>query len=131
MALMSNLGHSQSFFKPVPSSITYETNKRGINDVWLLRPSVTLTAMQINFDGTVKPLSSLGTGVSYSHFIDNEGTPYQNFGANLIVLFGTQTELDISVAGTISLWQYLNLGIGYGFMNKNVFLLTGITYNFN
>jgi len=102
-----------------------------------VRPAVTISAMSITFgeQTTVEPLSSVGTGISYSHFIEQNGEPYQNFSANFLVLFGTElaevSPLELSIAGSISLYQYLNLGIGYNLMDKKVFLLTGVSINFN
>lgn len=137
LALMANMTYSQGFFRGV-DKLTYTENKRGINDVWLVRPMVQLSAMSISLSSpaTVAPLSSLGTGISYSKFVPKEdGEPYQVFSANLIVLFGTEmvevAPLKLSVAGTISLWQYLSVGLGYSFSDKNVFILTGLAYNFN
>jgi hypothetical protein len=128
---------SQGFFKPVHDNLTYTTNKRGINDTWLVRPIVQLSAMEIVFTDpvTVQPLNSLGTGISYSHFIQQNGSPYQNISANLLVLFGTEmvdtAPLKLSIAGTVTLWQYFSIGGGYNCMDKKFFILTGISYNFN
>jgi hypothetical protein len=107
--------------------------------LWLVRPVVTLTATRFDLGKivTVSPLSSLGTGVSYSHFISVNGEPYNNFGANLLVLF-TQDLMDggvepakLSLAGTISFLQYVSVGAGYSFAENKVFLLSGIVYNFS
>lgn len=137
LALIASVGYSQGFFKPI-GSLTYSENKRGVNDVWLIRPMVQLSAMQISLSSpaTIAPLSSLGTGISYSKFVPKEdGDPYQVFSANLIVLFGTEVvevaPLKLSIAGTVSLWQYLSVGLGYSFSDKNLFILSGIAWNFN
>ena len=128
---------AQGFFSKVPSDLSYSANKRGVNDAWLIRPTVQLTAVQILFGKTteVKSLSQVGTGVSYAHFVDNGGVPYQNFSADLILLYGTEfTEvapLKLSLALSVTAWQYLSFGGGYSFMDKRFFLLTGITYRFN
>ncbi len=130
-------GQSQGFWRPVSADIFPKGVDRSVVSVWLVRPAVTITAMQIVFgeQTIVQPLSSIGTGVSYSHFIDQNGEPYQNFSANLLFLFGTELAevppLELSIAGTVSLWQYLSIGAGYNFMDKKVFLLTGIAINFN
>lgn len=137
IVLTSNLAYSQGFFRPVPKSLDYSVNKRGINDTWLIRPTVQLTAMQIMFGETteVKSLSQVGTGISYAHFIDQNGLPYQNFSADLIVLYGTEftdvAPLKLSLALSVTAWQYLSFGGGYSFSDKKFFLLTGITYRFN
>lgn len=137
MLFLPLLGHSQAFFKAVDKSIISDKNDRGVASVWLVRPAVTISAMSITFgeQTTVEPLSSVGTGISYSHFIEQNGEPYQNVSVNLLVLFGTEvaevSPLELSVAGTVSLWQYLSLGAGFNFMDHKVFLLTGVAINFN
>ena len=112
---------------------------------WLFRPAVTVSAMQFIFENPVKvsTLTSLGTGISYSHFINQDDLPYQNFAANLLILFGTEkaeptkkqetivSPVELSVAGTVTLWQNLSFGAGYNFADKKAFLLTGVTFNFN
>lgn len=98
---------------------------------------VTLSALQFNFvkPTTVSSLSSLGTGISYSHFVEANTEPYCNYAFNLLALFGTEiadvSPLELSLAATVSAFQYINVGIGFNFANKNAFLLTGIQYNFN
>ena len=131
------LGHSQGFFKPVPDDLAFKTNERGVASTWLFRPVVQLSAMQITLGNptTVQALSSLGTGVSYAHFTEANGVPYQNVAASLLVLFGTEvtdvSPLEMSVAGTVTLWQYMSVGCGYNFMGKSFFILTGVSYSFN
>ena len=131
------LSSAQAFFKPVSTDIFPKGADRSAASVWLVRPAVTISAMSITFgeQAVVQPLSSVGTGISYSHFIEQEGAPYQNFSANLLVLFGTElaevSPLELSIAGTVSLWQYLSLGAGYNLMDKKFFLLTGVAINFN
>lgn len=136
----------KGFFRPIDKSLfkTVQTIDGGVKvdratSLWLVRPVVTLTATRFNLGNpvTVAPLSSLGTGVSYTHFISVNGEPYANYGANLLVLF-TQDLIDggvepakLSLAGTISFLQYVSVGAGYSFADRKVFLLTGIVYNFN
>ena len=132
------LSHAQGFFKPVTTDIFPQGADRSMASVWLVRPMVQLSAMQINLGSptTVQPLSSLGTGVSYAKFTPNEnGEPYQVFSANLLVLFGTEmvevAPMKLSIAAGVTCWQYLSIGFGYSFTDKRAFLLTGISYSFN
>jgi len=131
------LSHAQGFFRPVSKDIFPVGADRSMASQWLVRPYFNITAIRINLTTptTVVPLSSLGTGVSYSLFRDNEGEPYQVFAANLAVLFGTDitevSPLELSIAATVTGWQYLSFGAGYDFSNKNVFLLTSFSFNFN
>ena len=131
------LSHSQGFFRPVKADIFNEAKDRGITNVWLVRPQVIINAMQIVLTNPVevRSLNSIGTGISYARFNEINGDPYQNFAADLSVLFGTNvtevSPLELSLAGSITLWQYLSLGVGYNFMDRKAFLLTGISYRFN
>lgn len=126
------------FFRPVDNELfTARDGQRAPSPVWLFRPVVTVTAMQFNFEKptTVTSLSSLGTGISYSHFIEANNEPYCNYSFSLLALFGTEiadvSPLELSIAATVSAFQYINVGIGFNFANKNAFLLTGISYSFN
>jgi hypothetical protein len=129
----------RGFFKPVPKSIqTVDGSiKADASNYWLFRPMVTISAMQFTFGDPVmvQSFSSLGTGITYSHFITQNSEPYANFGANLMVLFTQDINAlepaKLSVAGTVSILQYLNFGGGYSFSSGKLFLLTGVQYNFN
>ena len=127
------------FFKPVPKDL-FKTEKLAAIEnpsVWLFRPVVELTALQFTFAKPVEvnSLSSLGTGISYQHFIEVDGEPYNNFGVNGLVLFsqnlGGIEPARLSIAVTVSTLQFVNIGIGYNLGLKQAFVLTGITYNFN
>lgn len=121
------------FFKPVSKEIV--ASDRAIQSQWLFRPAVTISAMMFvpstekGFE--VQPLAAAGGGLSYQHFIDVKGEPYNNFGVSLLALFNTNGQAAMSVAGAVNAWQYLNVGFGYNFTQKNIFFLTGISYSFN
>jgi len=134
----------KGFFKPINKALflPIETIDRNLKvdettSFWLFRPVVTLSAMQFILEKpvTVTTLSSLGTGISYSHFINSNGAPYMNYAFNFLVLFGTEiadvSPLELSLAATVSAFQYVNVGIGYNFYDKKAFVLTGIQFNFN
>ena len=128
----------KGFLKPVPDNIL--ARNPGHSE-WLFRPSVTITAMKYTYiheEGKpfeVSSFSEIGVGLSYQHFIDNEGALYNNYGFSLLFLFkavpGETNEPGISLAGTVNVLQYINLGAGFDLTNKKVFLLTGIIYSFN
>ena len=129
----------KGFFKPVPDNL-FKDRAVGTS-VWYFRPAVTVTAMKFTYihqEGQPFELSAFqnaGVGLSYQHFINNEGTSYNDFGVSALFLFraiaGETTNADLSLAGTVNLWQYINVGAGYDFTNKKVFFLTGVTYSFN
>jgi len=128
----------KGFFGPVDNELfTAKDGQRVRSSVWLFRPVVSVTAMQFNFEKptTVTSLSSLGTGISYSHFVEANNEPYCNYAFNLLALFGTEiadvSPVELSLAATISAFQYINVGAGFNFADKHFFLLTGVQFNFN
>ena len=131
------------FFKPLPYNL-FESDQSafkatGTPSIWILRPAVTITAMQFVPDKTkgfvVNAFNSAGTGVSYNHYIEQNGAPYANYGFTLLLLYGYDigsiTPASLSFAGTVTAWQLVNVGIGYSPQLKKPFLLTGIVFNFN
>jgi len=128
----------KGFFSPVDKELfTAKDGIRAPSSVWLFRPVVSVTAMQFNFEKptTVASLSSLGTGLSFSHFIEANGQPYANYAFNLLALFGTEitdvSPVELSLAATVSAFQYINVGAGFNFADKHFFLLSGVQFNFN
>jgi hypothetical protein len=133
----------QGFFRPIERNIfvpEFPGEKpfvEGTSHLWLFRPAVSISAMQFNFNSpmTVSTLSSFGTGISYSKIINQNNLPYNVFSANFLILYtdklGSTEPVNLSLAGTITFLQYISVGLGYSFGNKNLFMLTGVTYNFN
>jgi len=130
----------KGFFKPVSPELTVKTRDVENPSVWLFRPAIEISALQLMYNKDLKQfdassLTSAGLGISFAHFINNEGQPYSNYGFNLLCLFDTQinsvTETGISLAGTVSAFELISVGAGYNFGVKKFLLLTGITYNFN
>lgn len=129
------------FFRPVNKQMFQLKNVAvAPANIWIFRPAIEITATQLTWNKTTKvfdisSFQSMGLGVSYQHFISIDGLPYTNFGINALLLFDTtpiQTnEAALSGAITISALQYFNAGAGYNFGAKTLFLLLGITYNFN
>ena len=137
LLLAANLAHGQGFFKPVDKGM-FNVGERSPQGIWLIRPTVQLSAMQIMFGEVteVRSLSSLGTGVSYAHFTSHDGEPYQDFAVDVSVLFGPEKKeavspLNLSLAISATGWQYLTIGAGYSLTVKKFFLLSGISYRFN
>lgn len=132
--------HWKGFFKPVTiNPAVKDLGTRAGTSVWLFRPTVSISAIQLVWDKTTKEfnatsLNSAGFGIGYQHFIDVEGKPYNNFGFNALLLFDivpTETApTALSGALTVSAFQYLNVGAGYNFGLKTPFLLTGVTVKF-
>jgi hypothetical protein len=128
----------RGFWKPVNNDMFIaKLGQRAPSSVVKVRPVVSITAMCFNLKkpSTVSSLNSLGTGVSVSHFIDVNGEPYMNYAFNFLALFGTEiadiAPLELSLAATVSAFQYINVGVGYNFADKCPFLMTGVQFNFN
>jgi hypothetical protein len=145
--LISLQGFSQSpfkgFFRPVQDNIfepAYSLGAMSVNpSAWLFRPTVSISAMQLIPDKEktfiVNSFSSVGTGLSYNHYINLNGSPYSDYGFNLLVLynynFNGVSPLNLSFAGTVTAFQLINCGVGYSPILNKPFILTGITYSFN
>jgi hypothetical protein len=129
------------FFKPVDKNLfsLMATSPGKTTNVWMFRPTVSITAMQFVPDKEqgflVNAFNSAGTGISYNHYIEQNGEPYANYGFNLLLLFGYDTSettpASLSFAGTVTAFQLINLGIGYSPQIKKPFILTGIAITFN
>lgn len=134
------------FWKPVehdlftnPDVMTF----RGIEDpnqgIWLFKFDAQITAVQLLWDKINKkflasPLSSAGPGIGYRHYIQYNGEPYCNFGVNLLCLVGYDwTEIstaNLSLVGTVTFLDYVNVGGGYNFTEKAPMILMGAIVKF-
>lgn len=143
-------GFSQSAWDGFLRPVTYQQFKNHVtanslkqatagSSVWLFRPAIEISATQLIYDRSTKDwtsssFTSAGLGLGYQHYIDNNGTPYNNYGFNLLMLFTaipTETSpASISFAGTFSALKFIDVGGGYNVTTKNPFVLLGITYNF-
>lgn len=134
------------FFKPVENDLFTNPDVmtfRGIDDpaagVWLFKFDAQITAVQLLWDKENKkflasPLSSAGPGIGYRHYVQYNGEPYCNFGVNLLCLIGYDwTEIstaNLSLAGTITFLDYINVGGGYSFTEKAPLILMGAIVKF-
>lgn len=149
LALFSLTLFSQSkwdgFFKPVGQEMFFSKVKGtagealGTPNVWLFRPAVELSAIQLNWNKDLKgfdasAFTSAGLGVGYQHYIEVDGSPYNNYGFNALVLLDmvpTETSATgISGVLAVNALKVVSMGPGYNFTTKTFFILTGITYNF-
>lgn len=142
VVLLPISAHSQGpftgFFKPTNRVLKFDKSRADFaQDVWLFRPTIAVTAMQFFIESPVQvaSLSQLGTGLSYARYTAKpDGTPYESFGANFLVLFSQDlagvepTKLSFAITGTA--FQYVSIGGGYSLGDKKFFILTGITYSF-
>lgn len=126
----------ENFFGSMPTPIILK--ERAVTNQWFPRPKLQLTAIQIfpGEESETRMLSSFGIGFSWAHFTPQEDVLYQDFSVDLSLLLGgdvtkEKNPLELSVAGTITGWQYMTVGGGYNFMMKKWFALLGASYSFN
>ncbi|HOG38263.1 MAG TPA: hypothetical protein PLD95_02210 [bacterium] len=136
----------KGFWKPVeddlftnPEIMTF----RGIEDptrgIWLFKFDAQITAVQLLWSKEKKkflatPLSSTGLGIGYRHYVQYNSEPYCDFAINLLWLVGFEwnepTEADFSLASTVTILEYVNIGGGYNFTEKSPLLLMGAIVKF-
>jgi len=135
-------GPFSGFFKPVPRDLP--NGSLMIDDTaeefaWLFRPTVGITAVQLAYNKETKkfdasPLSSIGPGIGLRHYIMVNGEPYNNYGFNVIALLGytfdEENDASIGLIGTFNFMEYVNLGGGYNFTQKQFIIITGAVIKF-
>jgi hypothetical protein len=141
--LFATVNAQVKFFNPVPDNLFKEpvSGAKAIENpsVWLFRPVATVTAIQLNWNKATKSfdataLSSAGLGVSYAHFIESNGLPYNNFSVNALLLLGASLETpepaSVSLALTGSFMNFISVGGLYNFGSKSFGILTGVAIKF-
>lgn len=137
-------GFSQGFFKPVDSGMFKNADgvkTLAVTQKWEFRPAIAITAVQLNWNKLTKQFDAsafnqAGVGVGYHHFVElADGTPFNNFGFNGILLLGADDILNpttptIAFAVTGNFLQYVQLGTLYNFTNKSFGILTGVNLRF-
>lgn len=130
------------FFQPVRSDLFEQGSLKTLENanIWLFRPVASITAVQLNWNKLSKQfdasaLSSAGVGVGYQHYVElPDGSPYNNYGGNLLLLLGAdinQVEpATISLALTGSFLNFINVGGLYNFTNNNFGILTSVSVKF-
>lgn len=100
------------------------------------RPAAEMTAVQFTYNKDTKvfktsTFKSAGVGLGYQNYVERNGQIINNYGVNaLLMLDASNPDAGIAIAGTINALQFVNLGCGYNFTEKQFFLLTGAVYNF-
>jgi hypothetical protein len=134
---------SAQFFRPVPKDLF--SGDRAVKSEFLLRPAVNVASNLFKWDNTLKKVynmsfARIGMGVSYAHYIEVEGEPYNNFSINLLALMPTGTEISyMSFGVTFAALDVFGLSISAGPLydfNKerpfieNIGLMTGVQMTF-
>lgn len=140
-------GPFDGFFKPV-TNVQYlkHIKAKSVAEVvpsgtWFVRPAVEAVGMKYTYNKDLKQVEvgsflATGFGVGYQHYVESNGEPYNNYGFNLLLLFNTipleesTNEAGISLAGTFSALKFIDIGGGYDFAMKELFVLTGLKLNF-
>lgn len=136
----------KGFFRPVENDLFTNVNVmtfRGVTDttkgVWLFKFDAEITAVQLFYDKDNKkwiasPLSSAGPGIGFRHYIQYNGKPYCNFGVNALALIGYEwTEIstaNLSLVGTVTFMDFVNVGGGYNFGEKAPMIVMGAIIKF-
>jgi len=115
----------------------YALKADGSEREWYFRPAAQLTAVQFNYNKDLKQFesstfSSAGIGLGYQHYVDVNGELVNNYGFNaLIVIDGSQSSMGgFGTALTVNALKFVNVGAGYNFKQKQIFLLTGCLWTF-
>lgn len=132
------------FFKPVTLDkvVALDGDKAGTS-AWLFRPTATVAAtvfsLGYNEDGTfdgvqASYLAKTGVGLSFAHYIDNEGEAFNNYSVNGVLLLPTDGTTNAAIAVTASMFK-VNAGVGVNFIKgqsfkENLFFLTGVQFTF-
>jgi hypothetical protein len=87
----------RGFLKPVTSDL-FASGDKAVSSQFLLRPSIGVTSNLLKWDNTIKKVYNLsfarvGIGLSYAHFIEVEGMPYNNYSIDGFVLLPTDMEV--------------------------------------
>lgn len=137
-------GQSQSKFKGFfkPAQLALQDPKLKSFSVepgtskWLFRPAVFVTADAIKFEGgaaVTQPLSSIGTGISYSNYISLNGEPYSQLSVSALIMTNINlngTSLTSMGGGLIvGAWNGL-INAGYGNIGGKSYLLLGTQLKF-
>jgi hypothetical protein len=131
LAFTINAQSFKGFFKPVATNQVYQKAIFGeataSSSQWLFRPAVFITADAIKLSGGVaitQPLSSLGTGISFSNYIDNNGTPYAQFNVSALLM----TNINLNGTSLTSLGGGLIVGAFNGIVNVGAAVIGGKVY---
>jgi hypothetical protein len=115
---------SQSIWRPIPKNLFKGplTADRTIKatGIWLPRWTAGVSATQLNYNKVTKKLelgtfSKYGIGLSYAHYIDVEGLPYNNFSLNGFMFIPTQGVADaFSLGLTVSALDIFGMSLQAG-----------------
>jgi hypothetical protein len=132
----------KGFFKPVKQNVTLKSALLGSGtSTWLFRPTVSVDAIKLQYVGgeqsfVTSTLQTLGTGISYQNFIDQNGTPYCQLAVNGLVLYNldlaTGTPINLGAGITVGAFNNL-ISVGAGWFTKEQYpcIFLNVSVNLN
>ncbi len=131
-------GVFDGFFKPkagTPVTAQFKAEGDKSHEVFV-RPAASMNALMFTYDKELKAFrsstfASAGVGLGLQHYVERNGLLVNDYGVNaLIVLDATQGSSGAGVAATVNFLQFVNLGFGYSWTNKEWFIPIGAVWNF-
>jgi hypothetical protein len=109
-----------------------------VTSLWVLRLQAGVTGTSYGKNPETKeleitPLSAICAGISYLHYSNADGVPFNDFGFSALILQNTQRPgIGLGLYGTYNTGQVglLNLGAHYDFNVKQVFVDVGLTFHY-
>lgn len=144
MLISVNAQKFDGFFRPVTlDKVIANDGVKAGTSAWFFRPTASLAAtvfsLGYNEDGTFDGvqasfLAKTGVGLSFAHYIDNEGEAFNNYSVNGMLLLPTDGTTNAALAVTASVFK-VNAGVGVNFIKgqtfkENLFFLTGVQFTF-
>jgi len=112
----------KGFFDPVKANSYFDKDREFRADrgtgVMLWRGAVSFQANQLLYNKAKKyfePVAyeKIGVGLSYAHYKDVDGSPYNDFSVNGFMFFPLDENSSVSFAVAGSFFQYFELGFGF------------------
>jgi len=129
-------GFSQSLLKPVPDNLFKKVAGTELStSKWLPRLTVGVSVTQNTYNKETKVIETkfaqfIGFGIGYQHYVAQaDGAPFNNYGANLLLLTPTVDGggLGVGLFGNLSI---ITLGVDYNFLFKKISVDTGVVLKF-
>lgn len=135
---VSAQGPFDGFFKPkagTPVSAQFKAEGDKTHEVFV-RPAASMNAIIFSYDKDLKAFrsstfSSAGLGLGVQWYTERNGTLVNTYGVNaLVILDASQGSSGAGAALTVNALQFVNVGLGYSWTNKEWFIPVGAVWNF-
>lgn len=131
-------GVFEGFFKPKAGtavSAQFKAEGDKSHEVFV-RPAASMNAIIFSYDKDLKAFrsstfSSAGLGLGVQWYTERNGTLVNTYGVNaLVILDASQGSSGAGAALTVNCLQFVNVGFGYSWTNKEWFIPVGAVWNF-